>query len=341
MSSSVRDGTVFKRRASDRSEESRAVGGQRSRVDSEGPGVRGTLRTTRWRCDARFDDRALPLREPDARGGVRGRRSGPAQALRGAVRGAVPGDGGRLRGRSCWSRSVRWPRSPRCSPIIARAGRCSTSRPPVLPDAERLLVARSAELSQARAAVERGEAKRYFVKPWIPGEVGAALEDAVRIFELRALIRTLRARLETSERFATLGRVSAGIAHELSGPAAYIAQNAAALRRELAGVAAYVRRVARIRPDARVQAQLRELVEIIQDVEVGAEHVRGGLTRAHRTAARRRAGRPLRRGGGGHAGGEARPSGARREGPCSPRSGVRWRSGRARSGSPRCSSTWW
>ena len=65
----------------------------------------------------------------------------------------------------------------------------------VLPDAERLLVARTAELRQAREAVERGVAKRYFVKPWVPDEVGAALEDAVRIFELRGLVRTARARL--------------------------------------------------------------------------------------------------------------------------------------------------
>src|SRR5215471_17664172 len=133
--------------------------------------------------------------------------------------------------------------------------------PALLPDTERLLVARSAELSQARAAVERGAARRYFVKPWIPGEVGAALDDAVRIFELRPTVRTLRARLGAAERLATLGRVSAGIAHELSGPAAYLAQNASDLRRELAGVAAYVRRVSRIRPDARVLEQLREISE--------------------------------------------------------------------------------
>ena len=146
--------------------------------------------------------------------------------------------------------------------------------PAVLPDTERLLVARSAELSQARAAVERGAARRYFVKPWIPGEVGAALDDAVRIFELRSTVRVLRARLGASERLATLGRVSAGIAHELSGPAAYIAQNASDLRRELAGVAAYVRRMSRIRPDSRVLEHLREISEIAQDVEAGAEHVR-------------------------------------------------------------------
>lgn len=151
----------------------------------------------------------------------------------------------------------------------------------VLPDAERLLVAGTAELAQARAAVERGAARRCFVKPWIQGEVAQALEDAVSIFELRTLVRMLRSRLDISERFATLGRVSAGIAHELSGPAGYIAQNAVSLRRELTGVAAYVHRVMRIRPDAQVEGHLRELSEIVEDVEAGAEHVRAvsrGLT---------------------------------------------------------------
>ena len=156
----------------------------------------------------------------------------------------------------------------------ASGGELLETAPEVLPDAERLLVAASGHLSAARAAVKRGAAKRYFVKPWVPAEVGAALEDAVRIFELRSHVRSLQARLQQSERLATLGRVSAGIAHELAGPAGYLAENASALRRELAGVAAYVRRVSRVRPDARVLERLRELSEIVHDVEAGAEHVR-------------------------------------------------------------------
>ena len=145
---------------------------------------------------------------------------------------------------------------------------------PAFLDTERLLVARSSDLSAARAAVERGAAKRYFVKPWIPAELRAALDDAFAIFELRSQVRGLRARLDQSERLATLGRVSAGIAHELAGPAGYVAENALALRRELEGVAAYVRRMNRIRPDARVLERLRDLAEIVEDVEAGAEHVR-------------------------------------------------------------------
>ena len=168
----------------------------------------------------------------------------------------------------------------RLAPVAALLADHATGRelleaaPPALADSERLLVARSGDLPAARAAVERGAAKRYFVKPWIPGEVGAAIEDAVQIFELRSQVRALRARLDQSERLATLGRVSAGIAHELAGPAAYVAENASALRRELAGVAAYVRRVNRIRPDAQVVQRLEDLSEIIQDVQAGAEHVR-------------------------------------------------------------------
>jgi two-component system, NtrC family, sensor kinase len=178
------------------------------------------------------------------------------------------------------SMSGLWDQVEAVAPVAALLADHHSSRellevaPALLPDTERLLVVRSAELPQARAAVERGAAKRCFVKPWIPGEVGAALDDAVRIFELRSTVRLLRARLGVSERLATLGRVSAGIAHELSGPAGYIAQNAADIRRELAGVAAYVRRMTRIRPDARVLEQLREISDIAQDVEVGAEHVR-------------------------------------------------------------------
>lgn len=238
-----------------------------------GPGVRGTLRSRRRRCDA---DRVRESPPTESRSPSVVYVDADARQLR--LFEAEFGD--RFRLTLSASAGEMLNRVNSAAPVAVLLADHATGRdildaaPPALADTERLLLARSWELSAARAAVESGAAARLFVKPWIPAELRAALDDALRIFELRSQLRLVRARLEQSERLATLGRVSAGIAHELAGPAAYVAENASALRRELAEVATYVRRVNRIRPNARVLEKLRELAEIIQDVEAGADHVR-------------------------------------------------------------------
>ena len=127
------------------------------------------------------------------------------------------------------------------------------------------------------------------MKPWVPAEVRAALDDALRIFELRSQVRALAGRGSISPALATLGRVSAGIAHELSGPAAYMAENAAALRRELVGVAAYVRRMYESGRTHGCGIGFGESGGNVEDVEVGAG-TSGSVTRFHGPAPARRAG---------------------------------------------------
>ncbi|KFE64672.1 sensor histidine kinase [Hyalangium minutum] len=142
------------------------------------------------------------------------------------------------------------------------------------PDAKRMLVTAYADLQAVVDAVNRGQVTRYFVKPWDRAEMLAALEDALKIARLELKIREVESRMMKAERLATLGQVTAGIAHELMGPVGYLSQNVAALRRDIDQVIEYVNKHLAQDPDRGVSETVKDLPSLIGDLVTGTEHLR-------------------------------------------------------------------
>ncbi len=77
-----------------------------------------------------------------------------------------------------------------------------------------------------------------------------------------------------SERLAAIGQVSAGIAHELMNPVAYMTQNIEALRAELKVLTQYISPQLQKHRDEEVEQTLEELPQILNDIETGSKHIR-------------------------------------------------------------------
>ena len=96
----------------------------------------------------------------------------------------------------------------------------------------------------------------------------------MRIYQLQSRLREIEARMLRSERLAAIGQVSAGIAHELMNPVAYMSQNIEALRGELEVLSRFlVPRLEKER-DPAVEQSLEELPRILKDIETGSKHIR-------------------------------------------------------------------
>ncbi|MCY1045444.1 ATP-binding protein [Corallococcus sp. bb12-1] len=144
----------------------------------------------------------------------------------------------------------------------------------IAPDAKRMLVTAYADMQAVIDAVNRGQVTRYFVKPWDRAELLAALEDALKIARLELRIREVEGRMMKSERLATLGQVTAGIAHELMGPVGYLTQNVSSLQRDMEPVVQYVSRHLATDPDEEVSSTIEDLPSLIKDLSDGAGHLR-------------------------------------------------------------------
>jgi two-component system, NtrC family, sensor kinase len=142
------------------------------------------------------------------------------------------------------------------------------------PDAKRMLVTAYSDMQAVIDAVNRGQVSRYFVKPWDRAEVLAALEDGLKIARLELRIREVEGRMMKAERLATLGQVTAGIAHELMGPVGYLFQNVASLQRDLQCVVQFCSKHLAEDPSSEVASVLEDLPSLLSDLSSGAEHLR-------------------------------------------------------------------
>jgi len=142
------------------------------------------------------------------------------------------------------------------------------------PDSQRMMLTAFADMQAMSDAVNLGQVTRYFGKPWSKEELAGALEDALKIFELTGQMRAVQARMVQSERLATLGQVSAGVAHELMNPVSYLLQNLGTLRSELADLTQKLAPVLREQALAGVPESLEALPQLLDDLEQGARHIR-------------------------------------------------------------------
>jgi signal transduction histidine kinase len=120
------------------------------------------------------------------------------------------------------------------------------------PDGQVILLTGFATLESAAAAVRAG-AWAYLLKPCATAELLVTVEQAARQVELREDRRELERRAITAEKLAAIGRLTAGLSHEIKNPL-----NAAALQLEV-----LARRVKKLPDD--VQPPLREPLHLVQD----------------------------------------------------------------------------
>lgn len=145
----------------------------------------------------------------------------------------------------------------------------------LVPEARRMLVTAYADIQVVIDAVNRGQVNRYFVKPWVKEDLLATLEDAMRIHTLSTHVREMQTRLLQNERLATLGQVSAGIAHELMNPVAYVSQNVTVLRHDLEAILGALRpRLADSSTDPTVRHAVEEVPNLLDEITSGVAHIR-------------------------------------------------------------------
>lgn len=113
--------------------------------------------------------------------------------------------------------------------------------------------------------------------------VGELRRAYAQLEQSHAEMKAAQAQLVRGEKLASLGRLLAGVAHELNNPISFVYANAHALERYAAKFEAYFERVqagadraelVRLREELRLDRELRNLREAVGGAREGAERVR-------------------------------------------------------------------
>jgi signal transduction histidine kinase len=130
------------------------------------------------------------------------------------------------------------------------------------------VIAVSADGSPEAMAID---ADLHFQKPFDTQQLLAGVQRLLWQWERKGM----EARLEEAERLASLGRVVAGVGHEINNPLAYVTLNVESVRETLAHLAHDAGTDdARQEPLEKYRARLEKLLAAVADCETGLERIR-------------------------------------------------------------------
>lgn len=98
-----------------------------------------------------------------------------------------------------------------------------------------------------------------------------ALDNAHAYQELNRTLADLQEtqlQLVQSEKMASLGQLTAGIAHEINNPINFVSANVKPLQRDIGNLLEVLNRYAELRPEGDVALQLAEIAELKEDIEL-------------------------------------------------------------------------
>jgi signal transduction histidine kinase len=132
------------------------------------------------------------------------------------------------------------------------------------PDTIRVLVTAYSDQEPIVQAVNRIEIARFIGKPWDNGEMHALLLGAVDLYHMRLRVRELELQLVSAQRSELLGRLAAGLVHDMSSPLAAITANVERLR--------FAERVFRaLHAEHKAADEAREILEEMPDLSKDLE----------------------------------------------------------------------
>ena len=97
-----------------------------------------------------------------------------------------------------------------------------------------MLVTAKSEKEDLVEGMEAG-ADDFLTKPFDRDELRVRLRAGERIIRLEHHVREARAALIQTEKLASLGRLAAGVAHEINNPLSFVVNNLSTLRRDVSG----------------------------------------------------------------------------------------------------------
>ena len=140
----------------------------------------------------------------------------------------------------------------------------------LFPDTLRVLVTAYTDQEPIVQAVNHVQIDRFIAKPWDNREMEALIQGAIDAYHMRLKVKELEFQLISAQRAEVLGRLAAGLVHDMSNPLAAITANVERLRY---GENVF-RRLADLQPKDSEEAELlAELPDLARDLEMSSGYL--------------------------------------------------------------------